>query len=131
DHVDEHLLVLGRGQVEHAPGRRGAGASAGPPPLAGGGEDAARGGRRTEAAAGDREHGSLGVPTDSEAVEELALGQPVHRGHRVSERVATVAAGDSERVRGPAGGGHGETVTLSYSRRRGRYACLRSHALGG
>ena len=66
-------------------------------------------------AAGDREDGALGVLADAEAVEELALGQLVHGGHRVAERVAAVAGGDSERGRGPAGGGHGGTVTLSYS----------------
>ena len=80
DHVDEHLLVLGRREVEDAarPRRRGAPAPDFPrwPALA-----KTRPARRRgpEAAAGHREDRLLGLPAQPDPVEEVALGQPVHR----------------------------------------------------
>ena len=125
--VDEQLLVLGRGQVEDAPAPGGIGTGARPAPLPRAGEGAACGGRRTEAAAGDAEDHPLGLLADAQPVEDLALGELVHRGDGVPDRVPALARGDSV----PGGGGHGVTVTLSYSCLRGRCACLRSHVLGG
>ena len=85
DHVDEHLLVLGRGQVEDAarPGARGTPAPACPRwPARANARPAVAAVRKP--AAGDREDRLLGLPAQPEPVEEVALGEPVQRGDGVA-----------------------------------------------
>ena len=114
DDVDEHLLVVRGCQVEDAAVRGRARAVACTAAPAGPGEGAASGGRRTEAAAGHCEDGLLGLLADAEPVEQLALGQPVHGGDGVADRVAALAGRHSVAGR-PGGGGHEATVTTSYT----------------
>ena len=120
DHVDEHLLVLGGREVEDAlAGRRG---SAGACTLAAGLlELTARGRHRPEALAGAREDDLLGLLAQTDAVEEVALGQLVQRRHGVPDRVTLLSAGQPV----PAGGRqarhealadvHAANVTVSYT----------------
>ena len=93
DHVDEHLLVLGRGQVEDARGCAGGGRGRrASPRLPARAKVAAGGGDRLEAAAGRREDGLLGLLAQPEPVEQVALGEPVEAGDGEADRVARLSA---------------------------------------
>ena len=131
DDVDEHLLVLGRGQVEDAARRRGRrrGRPAAAPARAG--ERAAGRRRGPEPAAGHGEDGLLGLLAQPDPVEQVALGQPVQRGDGVADRVARLV-GWRCRCRRRAGGSWSGTCLkcnseLHFAATAAR-GCSRSHA---
>ena len=116
--VDEHLLVLGRRQVEDAARRRvgGPGARRCARPARANVRPAAV--ADAEAVAGRGVDGLLGLLAQADAVDEVALREPVDGGDGEPDGVAA-SRGTTTRGDRPAGGccseGHGSNVTLSYT----------------
>ena len=109
-------LVLGRGQVEDA-ARLGAGGPlpCGPPARAG--ERATGGGRDPEAVAGGRVDDLLGLLAQADAVDQVALGQPVDGGDGEADGVARLAGRQPVATTRPEAveEGHDTNVTPSYT----------------
>ena len=134
DDVDEHLLVLGRGQVEE-PGRLGGRDALAAALRALAGELAAHRADGLEAGLGGGEDRLLRGLAQPEPVEGGALGELVQRGDGEADRVGLLGGGKAAPAvelasRGELSVDMQANVTASYTPRHTWVRCRRSHPTG-